>query len=189
MPAQVLAPLTLIARDGRYLIRRSDDAYPLMVPVEQGYSQPAARLAVERLEHVARWLQVAQLDNKTSALPPDAVTMELYAVKDDGSLGERIDTTGGTVRLEYRQQDGKWIQPRFKLKLTNNSDRRLYCALLDLTETFAREDGRPLERRWRMARAQRPDRVRGLGLPGQADPGRHPKSACLPKASCRSETS
>jgi pimeloyl-ACP methyl ester carboxylesterase len=63
--------------------------------------------------------------------------MELYAVKDDGSLGERIDATGETVRLEYRQQDGKWFQPRFKLKLTNNSDQRLYCALLDLTETFA----------------------------------------------------
>ena len=134
--AQILAPLTLIARDGRYLIRRTDDAYPLMVPVEEGYNQTSARLAVERMEHVARWLQVSQLDNKTSALPPDAVTMELYAVKEDGSLGERIDVRGGTLRLEYRQQDGKWIQPRFKLKLANNTDRRLYCALLDLTETF-----------------------------------------------------
>lgn len=136
IPVQVLAPLTLIARDGRFLIRRTDDAYPLMVPVEQGYTAPAARLAIERLEHVARWLQVAQLDNKTSALPPDAVTMTLHAVNEDGSLGDRLDVTGGTIRLEYRQQDDKWIQPRFKLKLTNNSDRRLYCALLDLTETF-----------------------------------------------------
>jgi len=131
-----VAPLTLMARDERYLIRRTDDVYPLMVPVEQGYTTGAARLAAERLEHVARWLQMAQLDNKTSALPPDAVAMELYAVEADGSMGEPIDTTG-TVRLEYRWQDDTWVRPRFMLKLVNNSDRRLYCMLLDLTEDFA----------------------------------------------------
>jgi hypothetical protein len=136
---KILAPLMLIARDGRYLIRRSDDAYPLMVPVEDedGYGKGTARLAIERLEHVARWMQVAQLDNKNSNLPKNAVTMELYAIQDDGSLGERLDTSGGTIRLEYQQEGDKWVRPRFKLRLVNNTDQRLYCALLDLTETFA----------------------------------------------------
>ncbi len=136
---KILAPLMLIARDGRYLIRRSDDAYPLMVPVEDehGYGKTTAGLATDRLEHVARWMQVAQLDNKNSKLPQDAVSMELYAIQEDGSLGERLDTSGGTIRLEYQQKGDKWVQPQFKLKLANNTDQRLYCALLDLTETFA----------------------------------------------------
>jgi pimeloyl-ACP methyl ester carboxylesterase len=132
---EAVAPLTLTARDDRYLIRRTDDAYPLMVPVEQGYTDFAAKRAVERLEHVARWLQLAQLENKTSALPPDAVSLEVYAVKEDGSSGERIDPTG-TVRLPYRWQDDEWVRPRFMLKLANNTDRRLYCMLVDLTEKF-----------------------------------------------------
>ena len=127
--------LTLMARDERYLIRRTDDAYPLMVPVEQGYTKVAAWMAVQRLEHVARWLQIAQLENKTSALPPDAVAMELYAVEADGSMGERIDTTG-TVRLEHSWQNEKWVSPRIMLRLSNNTDRRLYCMLLVMSETF-----------------------------------------------------
>ncbi len=135
IPADQMAPLTLTAADGRYLIRRTSDAYPLMVPVESGYTALAASLAVRRLEHVARWLQVAQLENKSSALPADAVAMELYAIRPDGSLGERIDATGD-IRLSYTWQDSRWVQPRLKLKLVNHTDRRLYCMLLDLTETF-----------------------------------------------------
>ncbi|WP_208093772.1 hypothetical protein, partial [Escherichia coli] len=49
-----LAVLALEARDGRYLVRRTDDAYPLMVPLQEGYNVGTAWLAVQRLEHMAR---------------------------------------------------------------------------------------------------------------------------------------
>ncbi len=136
------ADLVLKAQDARLLIRRADDAYPLMAAVEEGYTEAAAALAVDRLERVARWLQFDRLDNKTTALPRDAVKMELFDVKPDGSLGEKLEAREGVIRFEYRRKGDalavgeEWVAPSFKIKLTNTTSRRLYAALLDLTEDF-----------------------------------------------------
>lgn len=130
------ADLVLAAREQRYLIRRADDAYPLMVPVDEGYTAGAAEQAVERLQRIARWLQVDRLDNKTSGLPRDAVKMELFSANPDSTLGERLEVKEGALRFEYRKEGDRWVAPAFKIKLTNTTNRRLYAALLDLTEDF-----------------------------------------------------
>jgi pimeloyl-ACP methyl ester carboxylesterase len=131
------APLTLTAAEGHYTIARSGDAYPLVVRIEEpdGYSDASARLAVQRLEHIARWLQTAELDNPTSKLPVHAVEMEFYAVNQDGSQGEKLDLSKDIV-LSYKAPYAKKDNPRFMLRLVNTTDQKLYVALLSLSESF-----------------------------------------------------
>ena len=128
--------LRLTARDDAYRVSRAADDRPLFVPIE-GWTDESARRAVEYCEHIGRWLRMARLQNSASKLPPNAITIDFYEVADDGSerqvdLAER----GGSLRLAYEYRDGEWHQPRFKLKLTNTSQRRLFCMLFDITDSF-----------------------------------------------------
>ncbi len=122
--------LVVVALDTGYRIRRPGEAHPLVVDVE-GTNDEAVRTTIERLEHMARWIQVAELANPNSQLPPTAVTMELIG-DDDAPL----PLESGALRLTYRRESDRWVPPRFRIKLTNTTDRRLYCMLLDLTETY-----------------------------------------------------
>lgn len=128
--------LRLVARDDCYQIRRAGDDRPLSAVVE-GWSAEKAGDAVEYLEHIARWMHVANLNNPASRLPANAVTMDLYLVG-AGGMETPVDlaTQGADLRLFYEYRDEEWHEPEFKLKLTNNSNRRLYCMLFDLTDRF-----------------------------------------------------
>ena len=50
--------------------------------------------------------------------------------------------SGREIRLEYRLEDGREVEPTFKISMTNltnmpnKSPRTLYCGLLDLTQRF-----------------------------------------------------
>lgn len=129
--------LLITARDNGYRVSRAADDRPLFVPVE-GFSAESAREAVAHCEHIGRWMRMAKLHNSTSKLPPNAVTIDYYEIGDDGSE-IRVDQAGrgSDLRLAYQYRDDEWHPPRFKLKLTNNSKRRLYCMLFDLTDSFA----------------------------------------------------
>lgn len=129
-----LAEYRLIAREGQYLIARPADDRPLVGQLD-GYGEGNARKVVERLEHIARWSTAMRLDNPTSSIrlargagvPPD-VEMTIFE-------GDR-ELVGSEIMLSYAQKDGRWVCPEFFVRLKNQSDRRLYVALLDLTETF-----------------------------------------------------
>lgn len=120
----------VIARNGQYLITRPADDRPLVGEVES-YSINSATKVVERLEHIARWTNIAELAHPaTSRIAPDAVNMEIY--QDNQILAAT------QLRLEYRKDStGQWISPTFKVRLTNTSNQPLYCTLLDLTDRFA----------------------------------------------------
>jgi hypothetical protein len=69
-------------------------------------------------------------------LPSGAVQLEIYREQDGGTL-ERVDTSSG-VRLSYEQVAGGWQPPRFRIHLSNTLfDQRLFCMLLDLTESYS----------------------------------------------------
>lgn len=119
------AELRVEARADGFRIRRTADTYPLTVDV-QGIGPAEAELVVARLEHIARWMRIAALENPQSSIAPDAVRMELYREHEDTPLG------GSEIRLEYSGGAG----PRFRVRLKNTSGKRLYCMLLDLTETY-----------------------------------------------------
>lgn len=128
--------LRLIAHDDCYQIRRAGDDRPLSAVVE-GWSVEKAGKAVEYLEHIARWMHMADLFNPASKLLPNAVSMDLFLVDAEGKE-THVDVArqGKDLVLHYDLRNDEWYEPEFKLRLTNTSNRRLYCALYDLTDRF-----------------------------------------------------
>lgn len=131
------ADLRLIAHDGAYRIMRAGDDRPLHATVEGGESETRPQTAVAYLEHIARWIRMANLSNPTTRLAPDAVQVDVFRVDGEGkSTPIEAATSGSGLRLQYEYRNGEWHEPQIKLKLTNNSKRRLYCMLFDLTDRF-----------------------------------------------------
>lgn len=126
------ADFRLLAEGGQYLITRPSDGRPLVAQIK-GYTEETAALAVRRLEHIARWKSVGELDNPNSRIAADAVRLTIYV---DGNEVKETE-----LRLEYTFKDGKWGRPGFTLKLKNHSDERLYCTLVSLSERYAVETG------------------------------------------------
>jgi len=124
------AEFQLLARNDKYLITRPADDCRLVADIS-GYSDATALQAIQRLEHITRWLNIAELASPaTSRIPPDAVEILIY--QQDGS--PLLDTQ---IRLEYQQKNGRWQPPRLKIKLKNNFNEPLYCALLALNDRYA----------------------------------------------------
>jgi hypothetical protein len=117
----------LIARDGQFVITRPNEERPLVAQID-GLDADGAKRTVARLEHMARWTQTARLSNPASSILPGDVKLTVLV---DGK-----EVSGREIRLEYQLKDGKTVAPTFTVSMTNNSDRRLYCGLLDLTQRF-----------------------------------------------------
>ncbi|MFM6027111.1 MAG: caspase, partial [Dolichospermum sp.] len=96
-----------------------------------GYTQDNAQKAIQRLEHIARWSAIAQLGGSgNGVIKEDDITMELI-------FGDKDLSQSKEMRLEYKlREDGKRKPSTVQIKLTNNSDRALYCGLLILTDLF-----------------------------------------------------
>jgi hypothetical protein len=129
-PAQETAVICICGSDGTRL-----DA-----PMRCTSSRHALEL-VRRLEHIARWRDVLELDNPCSRLA-GAVAVEVV----EALPGEEVDpvhraplipAADGAVHLSYRYTRNGWAPPHgVFLRLRNRSDRMLYCVLLDLTDRF-----------------------------------------------------
>ena len=123
----------LVARDNQFVITRPNDDRPIVGQID-GLDADQASLAVARLEHMARWTQTARLSNPASTIRPGDI--KLAVLVDDKEV------SGREIRLEYRLEDGREVEPTFKISMTNltnmpnKSPRTLYCGLLDLTQRF-----------------------------------------------------
>ncbi len=122
----------LVARNGQFVITKPNDDRPLVAQVD-GLNEAGATLAVQRLEHIARWTQTARLNNPASTIQPGDVKLTILV---DGK-----EVSGREVRLEYQIKDGKEVPPAFQVSMTNNSERTLFCGLLDLTQRFRVDAG------------------------------------------------
>ena len=124
-----LAEWQLIARNDQYIITRPADDRPLLAPIAE-YTPDNAQQAIARLEHLTRWTNIAELTSSASSrISADGVKMTIYQ--------NNRELTETDIRLYYYQENGKWQQPTFKVKLTNTSNQPLYCALLDLSDRYA----------------------------------------------------
>ncbi|HEY4048406.1 MAG TPA: caspase family protein [Acidobacteriaceae bacterium] len=128
--------LRVTAFEAGYRITRAQGDRPLAVDIEQ-VNQDSARKAVDRLEHIARWIRIAELRNPSTRLPAGAVSLDLFQVSETGEE-RKVDpaTEDPDLRFVYIEQDGALVPPKFKIRVKNNSKQRLYCMLLDLPETF-----------------------------------------------------
>jgi pimeloyl-ACP methyl ester carboxylesterase len=123
------AEFQLLARNGEYAIVQPVDSRPLVAPIE-GYTPETAAVAIARLEHMARWTNIATLSSPaTSRIPTNAVRMQIF------QNGQEIESP--EIRLEYQQEQGKWKEPTFQIKLTNTHDEQLYCTVVNLTDRYA----------------------------------------------------
>jgi hypothetical protein len=124
------ADLRLLCHNNQYVIARPTDEHPLVAQID-GYTPDNAEKAIKRLEHIARWKTIAQLANTAATqIKAGDVKMELIFKDEDLSQSQQM-------RLQYKYQDGKWQPPEFKLKLTNTTKKPLYCALVNLSDSFS----------------------------------------------------
>jgi hypothetical protein len=87
--------------------------------------------AIEYLEHIARWLNIAALSSlPSSRIPSNAVKIQIYHGDRDSEITE------SEIRLEYQYFNSQWQPPTFRAKVDNHSQHRLYCALLNLTQSY-----------------------------------------------------
>lgn len=124
------AEFRLLCRHNQYIITKQTDDRPLVAQID-GYTAENGKTAIKRLEHIARWTQIAQLANTAATqIKAGDVKMELVFSDRDLSLSKQM-------RLPYKYQNGKWQPPEFKLKLTNTTKKPLYCALVNLSDSFS----------------------------------------------------
>ncbi|TVP63368.1 MAG: caspase [Nodularia sp. (in: Bacteria)] len=122
--------LRLLCHNNQYVIAQPTDERPLVAQID-GYIPNNADKAIKRLEHIARWKTIAQLANTAATqIKAGNVKMELILKDEDLSQLQQM-------RLQYKYQGGKWQPPEFKLKLTNTTKKPLYCALVNLSESFS----------------------------------------------------
>jgi hypothetical protein len=92
-----------------------------------GNGLDAARAMVARLARLARWQRLERLANPDSRIAPGALDVILLPPGvDDAGLRIPAAEDGG-YRFDYTFAGGKWQRPRFGVRLTQASDRRLYC--------------------------------------------------------------
>jgi hypothetical protein len=120
-------------------VRQADDGRTVQVtsPTTSRWlprSTPTAT-AVHELEHIARWLQVRNLSNPTSALE-GAVRIEFLPAAAGGQRPPRDSEPlpAGNLVFTYVRSGTGWEPPSVFLRLRNTTDRRLFCVLLGLTD-------------------------------------------------------
>ncbi|MGK7947188.1 MAG: caspase family protein [Microcystaceae cyanobacterium] len=124
------AQYRLYACESQYLITKPTDNRPLVRQLD-GYTPENADKALENLEHIARWTAAVELEGSPNGrIPENAVKMQLCST--DGR--EILDFP---LNLTYKFQNGQWKKPKLRLKLTNTSEERLFCTVLNLTEKYA----------------------------------------------------
>lgn len=124
------AEFRLLCRNDQYIITRPTDDRPLVAQIN-GYNPENADIAIKRLEHIARWTQIAQLSNTAATqIKAGDVRMKLIFADEDLSQSKQM-------RLPYKYKNEEWQRPEFKLKLTNTTKKPLYCALVNLSDSFS----------------------------------------------------
>lgn len=123
------ADFYLQALNNEYSITRVSDKRQLISTII-GFSPESALQAIHTLEHIARWINIATITSPANSLiPTDAVQMHVY--QQDSEIQDY------QIYVQYQVNSDGLQPPAIRIKLTNTSDTKLYCVLLDLTELFA----------------------------------------------------
>ncbi|MBD2214500.1 caspase family protein [Nostoc linckia FACHB-104] len=124
------AEFRLLCHNKQYVIAKPTDSRPLVEQID-GYTPENAEIAIKRLEHIARWTTIAKLSNTAATrIKAGDVKMELIFTDEDLSPSNQM-------RLPYKYNNGTWQPPEFRLKLTNTTKKPLFCALVNLSDSFS----------------------------------------------------
>lgn len=118
----------------KYRITRQDVDRPVSKQ-QTVFSKDTAAKVIEELVQIARYHRVANLFNaNTTFVSPNNPKLELFEIIN--GVEQQLNTAQGEVRLNYRYVGGQWVVPTIRIKLTNNTMRRLWCSVLDLAANF-----------------------------------------------------
>lgn len=130
-----LSSYILYASNNQYVITRYTDGPDKPITEKlNGYTPEMAMQAIENLEHIGKWENMLRLDNPQSQMGADCVKMQIFRQL-GGGKEEELGIGGKDIVLTYKKSDLK--KPKIRVKLTNTSDQKLYCALLYLDSEFA----------------------------------------------------
>ena len=127
------AKYRLLAAGEQYAITKPADPRPLVEQLK-GFSPDNGRRAVQLLEAMARWETAGQLASSPGCrISADEVKMEFYTADKEEKVEESL------IRLAYTHDAGKWKEPGFRMKLSNHSDKKLFCTVLVLGADYSIE--------------------------------------------------
>lgn len=134
---------SVLAKNNTYQITRANDSIPVSVSVKD-YSSESVIDVVQKLEHISRWKTIAELASPASSQINGTVDIKIYTGI-ESTLADSSEITNFQTLLQYYFDDERmnWVPPRFRIKLYNNSNETLYCALFYLTELFKAEVIKP----------------------------------------------
>ncbi len=131
----------LEAKNGQYWIKLAPESdRPQVPPIpknpqEAGYTKQRAELAIQRLEQIARWHNTLELKSPAvSRIKSNDLKLEIVKVAANRS---EAAMSAAEIALKYDRHYDTWEAPQFFLRLTNQSDRTLYCNVLNLSQSYA----------------------------------------------------
>ena len=136
---------TLLAENGQYWITKDKNPVIAPIPKKPGYSEAAAKKAIQALEAIARWTNILDLQSTKSSINPNDVEMEITKYGYEDSEGEiklyegadkSLSKASGNF-IEYKYEDEEWKRPVVKVRLTNHSKQKLYCSVLLLSSDYS----------------------------------------------------
>lgn len=130
----------LVAKDGQYYFIRPSDHSMVVAPLPEtpttNYIQENAKLAIGRLEHIAKWTNTLELTSPaTNRLKDKDVKLEIICQKLDEQ--EEILESLDQLKISYELDGNNLVPPALYLRVTNCSQQTIFFNVLDLTESFA----------------------------------------------------
>lgn len=124
----------LTESSGQYIIRTNEnnEAYITLPGDEQAVFKPAAITDadtaadfLDNVETVSKWLHLQEINNEGSLLTSQHYTIKLYRSVEAGNFDintfEQVKEIKLINELYYKQKDGTWKQPAFRLSITNST--------------------------------------------------------------------
>ena len=136
----------------QYLIHCKEGYYYLTAPYDDrplfkrrpGYEADSATAFLNQLETISHWRQLLGLHNPGTRIKAEEIRIELFRGTEAGNDSneasmEPLDWRE-TALFPYQHDGQQWQRPAFQLKLTNTSNRTLWCSLVFLGDNFSVSD-------------------------------------------------
>lgn len=139
-----------------YWARAIDNTLRLTFPGEDrpvfrrlhGYNSNNALIFLDDTESVAHWHHVKSISNPRTTLKRDDYQIELLRIDQPGAWQENDDCPATTVNWQEevvfnydydasKEGNEKWLQPAFRMKVKNTSNRQLYFSTVNLQADYA----------------------------------------------------
>lgn len=128
----------------KYRITKAHDEIRPVAEQVKGLTARSANEIIRQLMAIARWEMVFNLQNVPRGIMPSDISLEVSTCVMDEHTKEIQDEkwltlNSGEIELPYLYDETKktWTAPEFRAKITNNSNRTVYCSLLALVFDYS----------------------------------------------------